>query len=153
MQPRVVRAAAAIVCLTVLVVLAAAQPASASQLIDRNAQHVQLEVNASGEAMLTYTAQGQQKHVLAWGAVNAIPTTRARPQSKFLLDYSGGFGRHHVTLYWQKADWVCLPYDGPALAWQVAACKAPDGSYWAAQAWQRSLPDLGVTPSAQQAEW
>ena len=153
MQPRVVHAAAAIVCLALVVALAAAQPVSASQLIDRNAQHVQLEVNPQGEAMLTYTVHGQQKHVLAWGAVNAIPPTRSRPQSKFSLDYSGGFGRHHVTQYWQKADWVCLPYDGPALAWLVTACKAPDCSYWAAQAWQRGLPDLGAMPSAQQAVW
>ena len=49
--------------------------------------------------------------------------------------------------------WVCLPYDGPALAWEVAACKAPDGSYWALQAWQRGLPDLGVTATAAQSAW
>jgi hypothetical protein len=28
----------------------------------------------------------------------------------------------------------------------VAACKAPDGSYWALQAWQRRLPLLGFDP-------
>jgi hypothetical protein len=28
----------------------------------------------------------------------------------------------------------------------VAACKAPDGSYWAVQAWQRRLPLLGFDP-------
>jgi hypothetical protein len=28
----------------------------------------------------------------------------------------------------------------------VAACKAPDASYWALQSWQRSLPLLGVEP-------
>jgi hypothetical protein len=40
----------------------------------------------------------------------------------------------------------CRPYDGPALAWVVATCKAPDGSYWALQSWQRMLPNLGETP-------
>ena len=28
----------------------------------------------------------------------------------------------------------------------VAACKAPDGTYWAVQAWQRRLPLLGFDP-------
>ena len=28
----------------------------------------------------------------------------------------------------------------------MAACAAPDGSYWALQAWQRTLPDLGMLP-------
>jgi hypothetical protein len=132
---------------------AVVQAASASQLIDRNAAHVDLEVNGKGEAMLTYTAGGKLKHVLAWGGVDAIPPTRSRPQTKFSLDYSGGYGRHHITKYWQQMQGVCLPYDGPALAWKVAACKAPDGSYWAAQAWQRALPDLGVTPSPAQSVW
>jgi hypothetical protein len=144
-------------CVLTLAVLAASvvatQAASASQLIDRNAQSVKLEVDGHGQAMLTYTAAGQVKHVLAWGGVNAIPPTRGRAQTKFSLDYSGGYGKYHVGNYWTAHPWVCLPYDGPALAWQVAACKAPDGSYWAAQAWQRALPDLGLTPSAPQSVW
>jgi hypothetical protein len=45
----------------------------------------------------------------------------------------------------------CPKYDGPPLAWEVAACDAPDGSYWAVQSWQRQLPDYGVTPTATQA--
>ncbi len=28
----------------------------------------------------------------------------------------------------------------------VAACKAPDGSYWTIQSWQRRLPNLGFDP-------
>ena len=38
----------------------------------------------------------------------------------------------------------CRPYDGPPLPMLVAACKAPDGSYWTIQAWQRraALPRL-----------
>ena len=39
---------------------------------------------------------------------------------------------------------TCPTYDGPALADLVAACKAPDGSYWAVQSWDRDLPDYGV---------
>jgi hypothetical protein len=138
-------------CLGGLLALSlAGGPASASQLIDRNATNVQLFVDAKGEAMITYTAGGKEKHVLAWGAVNAIPPNRTHPQTAFSLDYSGGYARHHVTDYWERAPWVCLPYDGPALAWNVAACKAPDGSYWAVQSWLRALPDLGAPPTAAQ---
>jgi hypothetical protein len=41
---------------------------------------------------------------------------------------------------------ACRPYTGPTLAWVVAACTAPDGSFWALQSWQRMLPNLGETP-------
>jgi hypothetical protein len=140
-----VAAAAALAC-------AAAAAAHASQLIDRNASHVTLQVNAKHEAMVAYTAGGKVKHVLAWDAVNAVPPTRGRTQVAFKLDYAGGYGKYHDPKYWQtNFNGSCLPYDGPALAWKVAACKAPDGSYWALQAWQRGLPDYGVAPTAAQA--
>ena len=32
------------------------------------------------------------------------------------------------------------------LVWLVAACRAPDGSYWALQRWQRLLPMRGIAP-------
>jgi len=35
----------------------------------------------------------------------------------------------------------------------VVACKAPDGSYWAVQEWQRELPDYGVAPTKAEAAW
>ncbi len=54
-----------------------------------------------------------------------------------------------ATDYWKT--FTCPRYDGPALADEVAACKAPDGSYWAVQSWDRDLPDYGVPPSAEQA--
>lgn len=51
-------------------------------------------------------------------------------------------------------DGTCTPYDGPALPWLVVACRAPDGSYWALQSWQRMLPNLGETPwQPQQTVW
>jgi hypothetical protein len=62
-----------------------AHPAYPSQLIDRNAVDVQLVVDAKGEAMLNYTAGDQTKHVLAWGAVNAIPPNKTRKQTAFSL--------------------------------------------------------------------
>jgi hypothetical protein len=48
----------------------------------------------------------------------------------------------------------CRPYSGPRLTWLVAACTAPDGSYWALQSWQRMLPNLGEAPwKASQSVW
>jgi hypothetical protein len=131
--------------------LLAASPAAASQLIDRNASNVSLAINGKGEAIATYTAGGRVKHVLAWGAVDAAPPKRGGEQVAFRLDYAGGWGKYHVGSYWLKFGGSCLPYDGPALAWKVTACKAPDGSYWALQAWQRALPDYGEPAPASRA--
>jgi hypothetical protein len=132
---------------------ALAATANASQLIDRNASHVSLKTNAKGEAMVTYSAGGKVKHVLAWGAENALAPTPGGKQVAFSLDYSGGYGKYHRTAYWNAFGGGCLPYDGPALAWVVVACKSPDGSYWALQSWQRALPDYGAAPTAAQAVW
>ena len=57
--------------------------------------------------------------------------------------------REAATNYW--TTFTCPQYDGPALAWFVVACKAPDGSYWAVQQWQRLLPNYGLKPTATQA--
>ncbi len=130
----------------------AAAPASASELIDRNASNVRLEVNAKGEAMLTYTVRGTLNRVLAWGAVNAIASTESRPQVKFGLDYAGGWGKYRAK-YWIGFRNVCGPYRGPALAWFVTACTAPDGSHWAIQSWQRALPNYGAKATPRQAVW
>ena len=132
---------------------ALAATANASQLIDRNASHASLQTNAKGEAMITYSAGGKIKHVLAWGAENALAPTPDGKQVAFNLDYSGGYGKYHRTAYWNAFGGGCLPYDGPALAWLVVACKSPDGSYWALQSWQRALPDYGAAPTAAQSTW
>jgi hypothetical protein len=137
----------------VLVVAAlCASTASASQLIDRNAKDVRLAVNAKGEALITFDDAGKAKHVLAWGAINAVAPTRAHAQVAFKLDYAGGWGRYH-KLYYKTVGTQCGAYDGPPLAWEVTACKAPDGSYWALQSWQRMLPNYGVTPDASSSVW
>jgi hypothetical protein len=135
------------------VALALTAEAQGSELIDRNATGVALQVNGKSEAMLTYTAGGKVKHVLAWGAVNALPPARGHKQVSFELDYSGGFGKYHKSSYWTSFGGACAPYDGPALAWKVTACKAPDQSYWALQAWQRALPNYGLAPTGAQAAW
>ena len=71
--------------------------------------------------------------------------TRASGRCSFRFDYSGGW-RKDGRQTWRTFRNRCRPYDGPRLAWLVAACKAPDGSYWALQRWQRLLPMRGVEP-------
>jgi hypothetical protein len=125
--------------------LAATGTASAAQLIDRNATGVKITAKAKGEALLTYTKAGAVKHVLIWGAENARVPTAGGKQVKFSLDYAGGWGRYH-KLYWKTFANTCGQYDGPAIPNMVAACRAADGSYWAAQSWPQALPDLGFAP-------
>jgi hypothetical protein len=120
--------------------------ASASQLVNRDVRAIKLAVNGKGEAMVTYrTVRGQTQHLLAWGAVNARQPNPTLRQARFKLDYAGGWGKYHEQ-YWKTFGHSCGAYDGPALAWQVTACKAPDGSYWALQKWQVQLPNLGFMP-------
>jgi hypothetical protein len=139
-----VKAAAAVIAAT-LAALALAATAGASQLITRNAVHPRLAVNAHGEALVTYSRYGATQRVLAWGAINAHKPTAGLRQERFHLDYSGGWHTHH-TIYWRTFRNACRPYTGPPLAFFVAGCDAPDGSYWALQSWQMMLPDLGFKP-------
>jgi hypothetical protein len=127
----------------VIAVAVLAPPASASQLIDRNATGVRLKVSADGKAMLSYRARGRHWDVLAWGAINALHPNARRKQVQFRLDRAGGWGTFGRKLRFRNA---CQPYDGPLLAHLVTACKARDGSYWAVQRWRRLLPNLGFAP-------
>lgn len=132
-----------------------AAPAGASQLIDRNATNVRLAVDRQGRALLTYDANGARRHVLVLGdAINALTPTGGRRQVSFRVDYGGGWGLYRKVV-WPTFRDACRPYDGPALAWLVTACKASDGSYWAVQGFPQPLPDLGFVPwkPAQRAVW
>src|ERR671915_1817911 len=90
--------------------------AQASELIDRNTSRVSLAVSADGKALVTYRAQGKLHRVLAWGATNAIAPTRGRPQVKFKLDYSGGWGTFRRPV-WKTFENACGAYEGPELHW------------------------------------
>jgi hypothetical protein len=138
----------------IAVVAAVAVPstASASELIDRNASKVSLQVAKNGQALLSYNARGKRWNVLAWGAVNALAPTTTRKQVSFKLDYSGGYGTYKRDV-WKTFKNACRPYDGPKLQWLVTACKAPDGSYWAVQAWQRMLSNYGEKLTPKSAVW
>jgi hypothetical protein len=119
-----------------------AAPALASERVDVDATGLKLAVNRSGTAMVTYRARGRLFHLLAWGAINARPPSRAVRQVHFRFDWSGGWKSRH-RLVWKTFRDQCTKYDGPPLVYVVAACKAPDGSYWAVQAWQPYLPHRG----------
>ena len=132
-----------------LIALAAsafAAPAFASEaLVDTNVTFKSFAVNAKGEALVSYVrSDGKPRYVLFWGAVNAnAPLDPNVKQVRFSRDYAGGWGKYRNGSYWKTFKNGCTPYDGPALAYLVAACKAPDGSSWALQSWQRGLPLLG----------
>lgn len=138
---------AAVAAAVALAAFAVASPASASEAFsDRNVEAATLRVNAAGEALVTYRRpDGPVRRVLVWGAVNANHPSRDVSQVRFRYDYAGGWGKYR-KLAWKTFRNACRPYDGPPLAHLVAACKAPDGSYWALQRWQRTLPLLGFDP-------
>ena len=94
----------------------------------------------------------------AFRAAQADAARRGKRYTPDVLEWSAGIRKDNAViqrLHRQANDFpksfACKPYTGPKLAFAVAACDAPDGSYWALQQWQRQLPDYGVEPNAQQA--
>ena len=121
--------------------------AGSEPFTDLNARFVSLKVDKAGQALVTYVrADGKVRHVLVWGAVDAGPPERGVPQAHFLYDYAGGWRKYRNGNYWKTFKNACTPYDGPALQLFVAGCKAPDGTYWTLQTWQRNLPHRGFEP-------
>jgi hypothetical protein len=141
------------VLLTILA-LVAVPAAAASDRVALNATDVHLAVSASGaQALLTYRQGDTARHTLVWGAINALQPSQTTPQVRFKIDWTGGWSTYgHTT--WQHFGNACRPYDGPQLAQLLAACKAPDGSYWAVQRWQPNLPHRGFPVyAAGQSDW
>jgi hypothetical protein len=127
-------------------VIVPAHTSASQRLSDVNAKVVSLHVNERGEALVVYrTERGAIRHVLAWGAINARPPSSDAPQVQLRLDYAGGWGKYRRPV-WRQFRNRCGPYDGPALDYLVTACKAPDGSYWTLQSWQRVQPLRGFGP-------
>lgn len=125
--------------------LVAPGAANASEKIVDNPAKPQLRVDAKGRAVVSWTKGGVRRHAAVWGAINARHPDPTRPQVKFKIDYSGGWRRLGFPLY-KTIKNRCGKYDGPWIPWAVAVCKAPDGSYWALQSFQRLLPNLGLNP-------
>lgn len=121
------------VCIAALALFAFAGEAAASELIGRDGGRASLEVNGAGRAHVVWVENGATRHLVAGGAINARPPRPGVAQVSFQLRY----GARSIP------GGGCARYDGPPLAWVVAACKAPDGSYWALQRWQRLKPNYG----------
>jgi hypothetical protein len=119
-----------------------APSALGSQLIGRDATNVRLQVDAEGHALVSFRSGGTARTVVAWGAVDARDPSRTQPQVAFSLTVGGAIGAN-----------VCGAYRGPPLAWKVAACTAPDGTHWAVQAWQRTLPNYGAPATGETGAW
>jgi hypothetical protein len=137
----------ALALLGAVAALVLAPPAPASEVLgDLNVKGLALAGNANGKALLSYRREdGRARQVLVWGATNARPPSQGVPQVAFRFDYSGGrrsLGHYAAPRFRDR----CARYDGPSLPFLVAACKAPDGSYWAVQAWRRLLPMRGFDP-------
>ena len=107
---------------------------------------MRLAVDERGRALVTYRDAKGIHRVLVWGAIN--------DDMRFKLDYSGGlraFGRP----LWKDFRDVSRPYDGPdRFHGSSSPAARRTGRYWALQAWQRLLPNLGYTPwKHPQAAW
>lgn len=116
----------------------AVSPTFSSRIISRDVSRPTLAIDRHGVAHLTYRLRGHKETVAAWGAINARKPSRTVPQVAFHIRYG------------ERGRGVCLPYDGPPLAWLVKACKAPDGSYWALQSWRRISTPFGGTSGAKE---
>lgn len=145
-----------LLCILLLVLgcmLFVAAPASASQMIGRNARYASLKVGAlAGRqvAAVTYYESGSWHHVLVWGAVNARPYSATTPQVAFKVNYSGGYGSVFGANAWKKLHNTCIASKSlkAAVAMAVAACNmgSNPNEHWALQTWQRGLPNVGVHP-------
>ena len=131
----------------VFALAAPAAPLASNRLSDVDARGVTLQADRAGHALVSYTLpSGATRHVFVWGATDARTPQAGVRQVRLSFDYAGGYRLFGNSRAWASLGNVCRPYDGPTLAFFVTGCKAPDGSYWALQAWQRSLPLLGIAP-------
>ncbi len=121
-----------------------ASGAFGSVLLARSAKDVRLKITGGGKALVKYKRNGKRNYILAWGAINA----RAHPKCGRLQGPLCGppqVNMKHRRVFpgGRKGRTIingpnhCKRYDGPKLAFVVAACKAPDGTYWVLQAWVR----------------
>ena len=124
-------------------------PGRASPCRTRTRPAATLAVNAKGEALVTYTrSSGTARHVLVWGALNALSPTSGQPQVRFKFDYAGGWGKYRKLELLEDVQGRVPPLRRARAPDFVAGCDAPDGSYWALQSWQRIMPVLGFQPFA-----
>ena len=133
------------------IVTAVAVPAtaSASEIIDRNANDVSLKVAQNGQALVSYNARGKRWNVLAWGAVNAIAAD-AGPQAGRVQARLLGRLRHLQARRLEDLQ-ERLPRrtTAPSCSGSWPAARRPTARYWALQSWQRMLPNYGLDGDAE----
>ena len=133
----------------VLLALVAVPTAFASEILaENNVRNPTLKVTGRVTHYSSTRARTASVGTSCSGA-RSMPSgtpTSGQPQTKFKIDYSGGWGAFHKANYWQTFRNACTRYDGPALVGFVAGCKAPDGSYWALQRWVRLEAMRGFAP-------
>src|SRR4029450_11150784 len=86
-----------VACAAAALAFAGAGRATASQTLgDREGSNTPGAGKAKGEALLTSNRlSGKLKHVLVWGAINALPPSQDVPQVRFKMDYSRGRAQYH----------------------------------------------------------
>src|SRR4051812_36110059 len=88
--------------------------AAASDRVGLNATAAALGVSADGKtAVVSYRSGNTLRHVLVWGAVDALPPSQSVPQVRFKLDFTGGWQTHRNAHWWQRIGNHCQTYDGP----------------------------------------
>ena len=90
----------------VLVAFAFVGDAAASELVGREADRADLQVNGAGQAHVSWSEGGAIRHVVAGNAINARPPDSGIPQVSFRLRY----GARSIPAA------TCGGYDGPPLA-------------------------------------
>src|SRR5262252_4715946 len=97
------------VCAAIVACGMLAGTASASEpFTDTSVTFVSLQVNTRGEALVTYRRQdGRIRHVLVWGAVDALAPVKGVAQVRFQYDYAGGWGKYHNSSYWKTFKNSC----------------------------------------------
>jgi hypothetical protein len=121
---------------------AAGSTGSSSRILDRNTRSETLRISGD-QADITWRGGAGTGRISLWGAIDGLdPVDRNgdrrpdRPQIKFRKDYSGQS---------MRGGGSCGRYTGPKLPYVVAACTAPDGSWWTLQRFERLKANGGGT--------
>jgi hypothetical protein len=156
-----------LVALAAALALVVIPSSTGSVLIARSATNIKLMLVKDGsevKALMKFKQHGVQRYVLAWGAINA----RAHPTCGKLhgpqcgpkqdeMDHMRLSPTGHYAEKILRMPDKCGNYDGPKLGWLVAACRAPDGSYWALQVWVRlhkgCTPESAGVPELRLSHW
>src|SRR4029078_10103357 len=94
---------------------------ASTPLGDLAVHDLRLQVNANGNALLTYRREdGRIRNVLVWGAINARPPSTSTAQGALPLHVPGGLvslGHYAAPRFVNR----CAPYDGPSLPFLITA--------------------------------